>query len=478
MLLGMLLSLCSRSQDTTNGKSIDNGQRQAVSLPEKYFSQIQQKSRLLESRVHKSTEKTLSRLAREEKRMQAKLSRIDSIAARNIFSRSIDSLNGLRTSMRQKTGKYARMLQGDYSGYLDTLQGSLKFLNESKALLEKTKGMKEKLNGSLKSVQQLQQKLQQAEQVKAFIRERRQQLKEQLSQYTGFTKDLQRLHKEAYYYAAQLKEYKELFKDRKKAEAKAMELLQQLPAYNDFLKKNSHLAGLFNLTPTAGSDVAQSLVGLQTRTQVEQLLQQRLSGAGPDARAAISQQMDAARQQFSDLKNKFPQLDNAAEMPDFKPSEMRSKPFLRRLEFGGNLQFQRSNKYFPTTTDIAGQLAYKFHKNGSAGIGGVYRLGLGTGFDNIRFTHQGAGIRSFLDWKLKGSFFVNGGFEQNYNTNFQNLGQLPNADHWQSSALIGISKKYRINDKLKGNLILLYDFLYNQHTPRTDPIKLRLGYTL
>jgi hypothetical protein len=163
-------------------------------------------------------------------------------------------------------------------------------------------------------------------------------------------------------------------------------------------------------------------------------------------------------------------------MPGFKPNEMKSKSFLQRLEFGGNMQFARSSQYYPTTSDIAGQVAYKFHKNGSAGLGAAYKLGLGTGFNNIRFSHQGMGLRSFLDWKLKGTFYINGGFEENYNAAFTNTDQLRNIDNWQGSALIGVSKKYKVSSKLKGNIILLYDFLYNQHIPRTDPIKLRLGY--
>jgi len=334
--------------------------------------------------------------------------------------------------------------------------------------------LQDKVGSSLKSVQDLQAKFQQAEQIKTYIRERRQQLKAQLAQYAGFTKDLQKYNKEAYYYGQQLKEYKEVLKDKKKAEAKAMELLKKVPAYNDFLQKHSQLAGLFNLS--GGSNTAQNLEGLQTRNQVEQLIQQRLGGSGPDARAAVSQQMSQAREQFNELKKKFPDVDNAADMPDFKPNEMKTKSFLQRLEFGGNMQFARSTQFYPTTSDIAGQVAYKFHKNGTAGVGAAYKLGMGTGFDNIRFSSQGMGLRSFLDWKLKSTLYINGGFEENYTSNFQNTQQLRDVDNWQGSALIGISKKYKINSKLKGNVILLYDFLYNQHVPKTDPIKLRLGY--
>lgn len=446
-------------------------------VPEKYIAQVGQKTRHFEQQLDKRTAKVLDRMLKQEKKLQSKLAKVDSLAAKNIFTRSIDSLGNLKSKLKGKTDKYQKVLGGQYFGYLDTLQNSLGFLKESKELLGKTKDIQGKLGKSMESVKQLQSKLQQAEQVKNYIRERKQQLKAQLSQYTNMTKDLQKINKEAYYYAQQINEYKSVFKDKKKAEAKAMELLKKVPAYKDFISRNSQLASLFNLSSGSGANLEQSLEGLQTRAQVDQMLQQRLGSGGPNARQAIAQQMEAARSQFEELKKNFPDLDNAGDMPDFKPKEMKTKSFLQRLEFGTNVQFQRSSQFFPTTGDIGGQAAYKFDKNGSVGLGAAYKLGLGTGFDNIRISHQGVGLRSFADYKLKGTFFVNGGFEFNYNTPFENMRQLSNVTMWSRSALLGISKKYKINNKLKGNIILLYDFLANQQIPRTDPIKFRLGYS-
>ncbi|RPD42830.1 hypothetical protein EG028_00590 [Chitinophaga barathri] len=471
ILLLIALSLPAAAQDSLLNK--------AGAVPEKYLSQVKQKSRKLESQVDKRTEKALELMIRQEKRLQQKMMKIDSVAARNIFTRSIDSLGSLKASLKGKTDKYQKVLNGQYFGYLDTLSSSLGFLKDSDKLLGQAKGVQDKLKGSMDQVKALQGKLQQAENIKQYIRERREQLKSQLSQYTSMTKDLQKINKEAYYYAQQLKGYKEVFSDRKKAEAKAMELLQKVPAYKDFLARNSQLASLFNLSAGSGSaaNLEQQLEGLQTRSQVEQLIQQRIGGGGPNARQALSQQMDAARSQFDELKKNFPDLDNAAEMPDFKPKELKTKSFMQRLEFGTNVQFQRSNQYFPTTGDFAGQVGYKFSKNGILGLGASYKLGMGTGFNNIRFSHQGMGLRSFGDYKLKGTFFVNGGFEFNYNSAFSSTTQLMNATVWTRSALLGISKKYKINNKLKGNMVLLYDFLANTQTPKTDPVKFRLGYS-
>ncbi|WP_423735434.1 hypothetical protein [Chitinophaga caseinilytica] len=448
----------------------------AQAMPEKYLQQVTGKSKKYERQVEKRTRQALDRMMRQEKKLQAKLMKADSLAAKNLFTGSLDSMRNLQARLSSKTQAATRLLNGQTGGYLDTLTNTLGFLKDAKGLLGKAGDVKGKLGKSMEQVKSLQDKLKQAEQVRNYIRERRNLLKSQLGQYANMTKDLQKINKEVYYYAQQLKEYQSVFSDRKKAEAKAMELLQKLPAYKDFMARNTQIARLFNLAAAGGGNVEQQLEGLQTRAQVERLIQERLGGGGPNASQAIRQQMDAARSQMDELKKNFPDLDNAAEMPDFKPNEMKTKSFISRLEFGANVQFQRSNQFFPSTGDFAGQVGYRFSKNGIVGMGASYKLGMGTGFNNIRFSHQGMGVRSFADYKLKGTFFVNGGFEYNYNAAFVNPNQLANAKVWTRSALLGIAKKYKINNKLKGNMTLLYDFLHNSQVPRTDPVKFRVGY--
>lgn len=438
-----------------------------ITLPDKYLSQVKRKSEHVEAQVDKRTAQALDRFARQEKRMQAKLMKVDSTAAKRIFSHSIDSLQHMKAGLGRKVSGLTSNAGG---AYLDTLQNSLKFLQGSDKVLSGGK-----LASATQSVDNLQNSLQQAEQVKAYLREQRQLLKQQLANYTGFGKELTNLNKEAYYYGQQLNEYKATLSDRKKAEEKAVALLKTLPAYNNFISQHSQFAGLFNLVGTSSNTA--SLAGLQTRSQVEQMVAQRL-GNDPAAQQAVNQQMAQARSQINELKDKYSNLDNAGDMPDFKPNPMKTKRFLQRLEFGGNIQFQKNTSYYPTTTDIAGQVGYRFHKNGTAGVGVSYKLGMGTGWNHIAFTHQGVGLRSFVDWKLKGTFYLNGGFEENYLTAITNVSELKDLSLWKGSALLGVSKKYKINAKLKGNLMVLYDFLASRSVPATSSFKVRIGYTM
>jgi len=89
------------------------------------------------------------------------------------------------------------------------------------------------------------------------------------------------------------------------------------------------------------------------------------------------------------------------------------------------------------------------------------------------------GLRSFVDWKLKKQFFVSGGLEMNYNAQFKNIARLQQYNDWQQSGLVGLTKKMNIKTKwFKGTSVqLLYDMLYREHIPVSQPVLLRTGYT-
>lgn len=427
-------------------------------IPRGYYSQIEEKTQKVNTLIRKKTQQSLNWLIRREQHMRIRLNKSDPAAAIRIFDPSIAKLQRFKASSVANIAGKAKIGR-QYNSYLDTLQVAAKFLPSSNDLQQR--------------VDQLQGSIGQSEEISAYIRERQRVLKDQLAQYTMFTKDLQRFGKQAYYYQEQIKEYTSILQDRNKAEAKAMALLRKSDAFNAFFKKHSVLADLLNANSNVNAE--QAIEGLQTRSQVEQLVQQRI-GDDPGARQVITEQVNQARDQFNAFREKFAGLNSTAEMPGFKPNAMKTKRFLQRIEFGGNIQFQRANNWYPTIGDIALQAAYKFTEKGSAGIGLAYKLGMGS-LDRISISGQGAGIRSFVDYRIKNAFSLNGGMEMNHYAAFSHIAQLKNWNGWQKSALLGMRYTYKVSPKLKGNITVLYDFLARQQAPFSEPIKIRFGYS-
>src|SRR6185312_3790740 len=112
--------------------------------------------------------------------------------------------------------------------------------------------------------------------------------------------------------------------------------------------------------------------------------------------------------------------------------------FLKRFEYATNIQTQKASSFFPITSDLGLSVGYKLNDKSVIGIGASYKVGLGRGWNDIELSSQGAGLRSYVDWKLKGSIWISGGFEMNYRSEFKNIDQLKDIIDWQQSGLLGL----------------------------------------
>lgn len=464
------LSFIVSAQDSTGSNDLS-------SLSNKYFSAISSKAGQLEQKLDKQSGKALQQLQKQEEKITRKLARIDSSKAAALFNNAEQQYKNLEDKLNNSASSLKQ-----YIPSLDTLSSSLKFLQQNPRLLSKTKEAQQKLKDALGKVKGLEGKFQKAEEIKKFLKQRKQYLKEQLEQ-SGFAKELKKLNKQVYYYSEQINEYKALLKDHKKAERKAIDLLSRTKLFKDFMRKNSQLASLFRLPGDPNDPLSQAnLAGLQTRVQVNNLIQQQIAAGGPNARAQFQQNMQEAQNQLNQLKNKISQYGKGssdAEMPEgFKPNNQKTKSFLQRLEYGTNIQSQKPNGYFPVTSDIGLSLGYKLNDKSIIGIGASYKMGWGQNIRHINISNQGAGLRSFIDWKIKGSFWISGGYEMNYQSEFNRIDELKQLNAWQQSGLIGMSKVGSLKTKFfkKTKLQLLWDFLSYQQAPRTQPIVFRIGY--
>jgi hypothetical protein len=470
VFLLLLLSGCCFGQDQPVASALD--------LPAHFLSRMQSKVSSLDDKLTKQTEKYLERMARKEAKLQKKLSKVDSAGAKSLFGGSAGQYAALSQKLAADTGSMHLHVSGEYQAYTDSLQGMLKYLQANPGSLNSAG-----LQSSMKQLRVLQTKLQDADQIKAYVRQRRQQLSQYIRQHANVSgllgKDYQAWNQEAYYYGQQVRTYKDMLNDPDKLEKQALAILGKLPAFQSFMQRNSQLAGLFNL-PGGNAAPAQALAGLQTRNQVGALIGQQVSAGGAGGLAGIQGNIQAAKSQMNSYKDKLlkaGQGSSNADAPDFRPNEQKTKTFWRRLEYGANFQTTKNN-YFPTTTDFGLSVGYKVNDRSTIGVGASYKLGWGSDIQHIAFTSQGVGLRSYLDVKIKGSFSATGGYEYNHATPFASVQQLRQWDTWTKSGLIGISKTVSMKSRVfqKTKVQLLWDFLSYQQVPRTQAVLFRVGY--
>ncbi len=457
-------------------QSVDSLQQNLQNIPDKFYAKVQKKYAGIDQSLSRKSIKYLKKLERQENKLNKNFKLLDSTTAK-INTGVADKYSSFIKSLSEKSKRVRNVNLNQYNSYIDTLSTSLAFLKKF------TDISSDKTRMPIAALDRLKDKLNQSEQISKFISERKQQIQQLLSGYTkipvSLRKQFEKINKTAYYYKAQIGEYKAMLKDPKKIEEKALSVLNKMPFFQKFMKENSQLASLFGLPENYGTP--SSLAGLQTRASVQELIQQRIAAGGPNAMALVQQNLQNAQAQLTQLKDKLLKssglqvMSGDVDMPNFKPNNQKTKPFLKRLDYGFNVQFEKNNSLMPSTSDLAATIGYKINDKSEVGIGVSYRLGLGS-IQHIQFTSQGIGLRSYLDWKMIKQFFISGGYEMNYNSGFKSIQQLKNEDLWQRSALAGIGKKYQISKKLKGNVQLLYDFLAYKHMPVSQPFLFRVGY--
>ncbi len=460
----MVVCIIGRSQDSIKVSKEEN-------IDKHFLKKLEKGNNNFEKKLDKNTTSALKQFQKQEQKLKKKIWKKDSVLAKQLFQ-DVDQQYANLQNVPTNTSKFRSV----YSSKLDSLSTSLNFINSNSTLQSPA------LHSTLSQYQIIQEKLNQTDHIKKFVAARQKLLKQHLDKL-GMVKELKAFQKEAYYFSTQIKVYNKLWEDPSTLEAKLLELVRRQPDFKSFFANNSLLGSIFRLPgadPSSGSTT-----GLQTRAVLNQQLASRF-GAGTSAQRMLTQNLQSAQGELMALKKKANSLTAGTignqkdlDLPDgFKPNNQKSKSFLQRLEYGLNIQTQKGRSFFPVTSDIGLSIGYKIDDHNRIGIGASYKLGWGRGWDNISLTHQGIGLRSFMDMKLKGSFFITGGYEQNYRSEFHSIDALKNYSAWQKSGLIGLSKRYSVSKKVKGDMKLLWDFLSYQQVPRTQPIVFRIGYTL
>ena len=458
----------SKIADEQRGKTI-------LDLPARILNAIDKKASSIEQKLDWQTEKYLSKLKRQENRLRKKLWKKDSTLAKELFDKTDEKYN----SLRKLSGKLDNY-QSLYSGHLDSLSTALNFLKNEDLKRFSSNPELQKALGECKG---LQEKFNQSEQVRKYLSERKKSLKEQFEKL-GMMRQFKKFEKQVYYYRAQLEEYKRMFEDPSKFEAKLMELVLKIPRFKNFFASNSLLASLFPNMGPVNSNSSQASFGLQTRAALNQYLNARFAGS-VNFNQVIQQNFQSAQGQLEAFRNKMMSVGGGSfgnngdfDIPGFKPNNQKTKSFLKRLEYGTNLQTAHGTSWFPITTDLGLSLGYQLNDKNIIGIGASYKIGWGKDIHHIDLSSQGAGFRSFADINIKKTFFLSGGFEYNYQKPFLSLQQLYFLNDWQQSGLVGLSKIVTLKTKFfkKTKIQLLWDFLSYQQRPQTQAFKFRVGY--
>ncbi|WP_127124075.1 hypothetical protein [Chryseotalea sanaruensis] len=225
--------------------------------------------------------------------------------------------------------------------------------------------------------------------------------------------------------------------------------------------------GKANMPSAMDEEAAKNMLKEQGKEEVMKLAKDHFAGK--------QEALTAAMQKMSDLKLKYESLDSL-NVPKSRANPMKAKPFVERLVPGLSFQVQKSQHWL---IDINPSLAYRITDRWSAGLGWNQRLGYAK---RVVYQEQESmyGPRMFAEfrWNKGISFRLEGEFLFGIPVpSFANAKSMEDPARWVNSAFVGIKKDYRIVNRLKGTLFVLY-MIYddNLSSPYANKLNTRFGF--
>lgn len=437
-------------------------------------------------RARKQQDRLLNKLRHKEQRYASRLKRKDSAAYVRYQQQPLtyDSISKLSKSDNSTTKKRSTRRDSNIDS-LKKIQGYLQKIpltegKENNAIA----GYNDKLNS-------LDSKSNQSSYINDLISQRTNGLKNIQSGAKGKVSGFTGIEKQVFYAKSKLGVYKQISEDPSIAEEKALEYLQGLEGFDKSLQQNDALSQFAGKNPSS-SDLEK--MGIQTKQQVTANLQKKfggdLSGLQQNMGGQVKQFQDklqnvkSAKNSLKETKQSANQLRNINK-PSFKVNQMRGLPFRQRIEKQYNWQTSRATiDGKPAMMQLSAMAGFKHTPKLTYGAGIATSIGLGQNWNNIKFSLQGIGIRTFASWQWQYGIGAYTGYERMFRqTAFISNAKetIPalelnthNTKNYTEAVLIGLTKSYRINHKWNGSLQLLYDVWWRDKGLRS-PIQLRLA---
>jgi hypothetical protein len=490
LLLAPFLSLAQEEEATVyQGKKYIDIRLRAV---EKFNKKVEQQQKKLLARLEKKEKKFIKNLKKKDSAAHARIAQ-DQRSFKSIRKKAKPDSSALYGSTAKKA-----------NGTMDSLKKVKNFIQDKKKKLEENahvvgegKGGASPSDDYEAKIAEQKAKLNYRKYIGEQINQRTALIKQIKSSLKGKVKGFAGIDKHVFYSNAKVASYKKIMDDPSLAEDKAFEFLQGQEGFDKYLQDGDGSA----LNGMSGSQLEK--MGYQTKQQLTANLNKKFGGSLGGIQQSVSkqvQQFNDKTKKLSDAKNKVnkaKQAKNSAkhakqsaknlkssariDKPTFKVNPMRGKPLSQRIEKQINWQTTRATiDGKPAVFQFSLMAGFRQTQKLTYGIGVAPAIGLGNGWNDIHFTFQGIGFRTYITWQWQYGIGAYAGYERLYNRaaflDTKEISKLPPKPHNQKefseSMLIGLTKQYHVSDKWSGGIQVLYDIWWKDKGLRS-PIQLR-----
>ena len=444
--------------------SLTAGQRQKLIT-------LQSKSDSLSRRLESTQKEAVAKLTALENKAsnlqdsihQTLQTKIQELRSKGKLSPKLDSqwqrLNHL--AVMKKPNKNTEKLQnaGDYTGKVDQLIDQLKQEKISPEFIEDLNQKLSGLKGTLDEKEKLSLIKNQATTWKSTFKQELQQLNKSIN-LNKLSSGQQHLQE----YTGKVRDYQEQVNNAPETLEQQARNLEQVKAFEN--KK------------AAFSPYQEQVGQLGKEEYAKEKVVQKAKTMAKDHFAGQQEKLLAAQSKLTKLKQKVGKLGGLNGEKLKKENEMKGKTLGERLVLGGNFQLHPGDL---VSLDISPAVAYRWTKTFRIGLGGTYR----TTFDEkekffLSDEKEVFGYRGYAEHDVYKGFYAHGEYERLSGAHLsgKNTPQDQRGDSWHNGALLGLGKSYKIKNKIRGNVMLLYNFLYDEQSLYNRPWNLRFGFEL
>lgn len=422
------------------------------------------------SKVQKQQDKLLKKLCRQEKRFANKLKCNDSTGYGRYLQQPLtfDSLNTISKNRSTTPVKVSNRVNGT----VDSLKNITRFVADKIHL----QGGSNELDGYSSQLSNLNTQLNTNAQLDNMIGQRASFLK-------GLNpKSSTGIDKNVFYAREKIKVFRSVSEELDEAEEAALEILQGQAGFDEALQ-GDNANSLQALSGKGASTSDLEKMGYQTKRQMQQQLQSKFG-------SNLGGLQEGMSKQITDYQDKLKELENAKktvqrtkqsaqqlkhiDKPSFKVNPMRCLPFGRRIEKQYNWQTTRATiDSKPAMFQFSAMAGFKHTSRLSYGVGLATSIGLGKNWNNIRFTFEGLGLRTYAQYKVIWGIGAYAGYERMFKSvvftgkdantiEYNKKENQHNTRQYSEAVMLGLTKDYRINDKWNGSLQVLHDVWWKE----------------
>lgn len=175
---------------------------------------------------------------------------------------------------------------------------------------------------------------------------------------------------------------------------------------------------------------------------------------------------------ISKLQVKYRDVADSRFLPKRPPNPMKGKPFVERLIPGMSFQMFQGSGF---AVDMAPFIGYRFSGAISAGIGGYRRVAYFSGSDALTLLDY-YGARLYTQVRVIKKLCAHVELERyKPSTDNTTFPPMPDATAWSTKLNVGANYRYKINKRLNGNFLIMYDMIQLKQFPNSSGSSVRFG---